>query len=166
MSTRWTSMSSIIAAASVGSRPGAWRSSPRAVSPRSRARPSRRGPSPTPKARAAGAGAWSPSGAAGARRYDRRAMGMKHFRIDGPDSFDLDDIDPDDTSGGPSSKDEARVAAEEMHEKLADLQELLFAGHEHKLLIVLQGMDTSGKDGTVRHVMRGISPASVRVVSF
>jgi PPK2 family polyphosphate:nucleotide phosphotransferase len=93
-------------------------------------------------------------------------MGVKHFRIDDPDSFDLEKIDPDDTAGGPSSKDEARADSEAMHERLAELQELLFAGHEQKLLILLQGMDTSGKDGTVRHMMRGISPASVRVVSF
>ena len=93
-------------------------------------------------------------------------MGAKHFRIDDPDSFDLDKFDPDDTSGGPSSKDEARAAADEMHERLAELQELLFAGHAHKLLVVLQGMDTSGKDGTVRHVMHGVSPANVRVISF
>jgi PPK2 family polyphosphate:nucleotide phosphotransferase len=93
-------------------------------------------------------------------------MGLKQFRIDDSDSFDLDDIDPDDSSGGPSSKEEARAASEKQHERLAELQELLFAGHEHKLLIVLQGMDTSGKDGTVRHVLRGTSPSAVRVVSF
>ena len=93
-------------------------------------------------------------------------MVVKHFRLDDPDSFKLEEIDPDDTSGGPSSKDEARAADEALHGRLAELQELLFAEHEHKLLIVLQGMDTSGKDGTVRHVMMGISPASVRAVSF
>src|ERR1051325_3791009 len=93
-------------------------------------------------------------------------MSWKHFRVDDPDDFDLDKIDPDGTAGGPSSKDEARQDDEAMHERLAELQELLFAEHEHRLLIVLQGMDTSGKDGTVRHVLRGISPASVKVVSF
>lgn len=93
-------------------------------------------------------------------------MGVKHFRVDDPDSFKLDKIDPDDTSGGPSSKDEARAESDAMCERLAELQELLFAGQEHSLLVILQGMDTSGKDGTVRHVMRGISPSSVRVVSF
>ena len=98
--------------------------------------------------------------------YDPGSMGAKHFRIDDPGSFDLDEIDPGDTAGGPSSKDEAREAAEGMHERLADLQELLFAEHQHKVLIILQGMDTSGKDGTVRHVLRGVSPAGVKVVSF
>jgi len=93
-------------------------------------------------------------------------MGVKHFRIDDPDSFDLDKIDPGDTSGGPASKEEARAESEAMHQRLADLQELLFAGHEQKVLIILQGMDTSGKDGVVRHVMRGISPGAVQVISF
>jgi PPK2 family polyphosphate:nucleotide phosphotransferase len=43
---------------------------------------------------------------------------------------------------------------------------LLYAEHRHKVLIVLQGMDTSGKDGTIRHVMSGVSPLSVRAVPF
>ena len=93
-------------------------------------------------------------------------MGVKHFRVDDPESFDLPKIDPRDTSGGPSSKEEALEKAEAMHERIAELQEVLYAENNRKVLIVLQGMDTSGKDGTVRHVMRGISPASVRVVSF
>lgn len=93
-------------------------------------------------------------------------MGVKHFRVDDPESFDLDKIDPRDTSGGPSSKEEALEKAEAMHERIAELQEVLYAENRRKVLIVLQGMDTSGKDGAVRHVMRGISPASVRVVSF
>ena len=45
-----------------------------------------------------------------------------------------------------------------MVERLAEIQELIFAGHERKVLIVLQGMDTGGKDGTIRHVMRGFNP--------
>jgi PPK2 family polyphosphate:nucleotide phosphotransferase len=101
-----------------------------------------------------------------AARYDPPRMGVKHFRIDDPESFDLSKIDPRDTSGGPSSKEEALEKGEAMHERIAELQEVLYAENKRKILIVLQGMDTSGKDGTVRHVMRGISPASVRVVSF
>ena len=46
------------------------------------------------------------------------------------------------------------------------LQELLYAEHKHKLLIVLQGTDTSGKDGTIRHVFSGVNPQGVRVASF
>jgi PPK2 family polyphosphate:nucleotide phosphotransferase len=46
------------------------------------------------------------------------------------------------------------------------LQEILYAEHKHKLLIVLQGMDTAGKDGAIRHVFEGVDPLGVRVASF
>ena len=79
---------------------------------------------------------------------------------------DLDDFDPDDTSLLPGGKAEAQEQLAAIVERLAEVQELLFAGHERALLIVLQGMDTSGKDGTIRHVMRGFNPQGSRVVSF
>ena len=46
------------------------------------------------------------------------------------------------------------------------LQESLWAEHRHKVLVVLQGMDTSGKDGTIRHVFEGVNPLGVRVAAF
>ena len=49
---------------------------------------------------------------------------------------------------------------------LESLQEILFAEHKHKLLIVLQAMDTGGKDGTIKHVFEAVNPQGVRVVSF
>jgi PPK2 family polyphosphate:nucleotide phosphotransferase len=49
---------------------------------------------------------------------------------------------------------------------LAELQGLLYAESRRSLLIILQGMDTSGKDGTIRHVMAGISPLGVQVKAF
>src|SRR5207245_2669105 len=72
------------------------------------------------------------------------------------------------TSGFSASPSTRRLNASQLNSrsKGGELQELLFAEHKHKLLVVLQGMDTSGKDGTVRHVMRGVSPAAVRVASF
>ena len=79
---------------------------------------------------------------------------------------DLDDFDPDDTSLLPGGKAEAQKQLAAIVERLAEVQELLFAGHQRTLLIVLQGMDTSGKDGTIRHVMRGFNPQGTRVVSF
>ena len=80
--------------------------------------------------------------------------------------MDLDSFDPDDTSLVPGGKQEARERLEAILGRLAEGQELLYAGHERKLLIVLQGMDTSGKDGAIRHAMRGFNPQGVRVVSF
>lgn len=50
--------------------------------------------------------------------------------------------------------------------ELADLQEVIFAESKHKILIVLQGLDTSGKDGTVKHVFGATNPQGVRMVSF
>ncbi len=68
------------------------------------------------------------------------------------------------------SKDEIkRVEREqtlELTARIARLQEMLYAGHRHKLLIVLQGMDTSGKDGTVRSLFSQINPIGLRAVGF
>jgi PPK2 family polyphosphate:nucleotide phosphotransferase len=50
--------------------------------------------------------------------------------------------------------------------KMAELQYLMFAENKRSLLIVLQAMDTGGKDGTIRHVMTGLNPAGVQVTSF
>ena len=91
---------------------------------------------------------------------------MKRYRIKPGSKVDLDAYVADDTSLYPDGKKAAADDNEKIQEKLRDLQELLFAEHQHKLLIVLQGMDTSGKDGTVRHVMGAFDPAGVRVVSF
>lgn len=91
---------------------------------------------------------------------------MKKLHVKPGQKIHLRDFDPDDTSLAPGDKEETNAKSEKLTEKLTDLQELLFAEHKHKLLVVLQGMDTSGKDGTVRHVMRGVSPQSVRAVSF
>jgi len=78
----------------------------------------------------------------------------------------LDDYDPDDTSAFEGGKKECAAINAAIQKRIGELQELLFAQHEHKVLIVLQGMDTSGKDGTVRHVMADSSPQNMRVVSF
>ena len=53
-----------------------------------------------------------------------------------------------------------------LSEQLGELQELLFAAHRHAVLIVLQGMDTSGKDGTIKHVMSHVNPLGCRVEAF
>jgi len=91
---------------------------------------------------------------------------MEKLRIKPGRKIDLREIDPADTSLAPGDKQETNAKSEKLCAKLTDLQEVLFAEHKHKLLVLLQGMDTSGKDGTVRHVMAGLSPSSVRAVSF
>ena len=86
------------------------------------------------------------------------------LRFDGSQTIDLAAID---TRG---DRDLAKAAGEvdlgALVEELGELQELLFAAGTDALLIVLQGMDTSGKDGTIRHVLDDMDPPGVQVHSF
>lgn len=83
--------------------------------------------------------------------------------VDG--TFRLDGVDPRATPGvGGRKKVAAQVTADV--ERLATSQEQLYAMRERSLLLVLQGMDTSGKDGTVKHVVGACNPVGVRVTSF
>src|SRR6266851_5531370 len=77
----------------------------------------------------------------------------------------LKDYDPADTGSYKSHEDAAEPLQAHLNE-LIKLQNLLYAENRRSLLIVLQGMDTSGKDGTIRHVMSGLSPLGVRVKPF
>ncbi len=61
---------------------------------------------------------------------------------------------------------DGRRRSEQLGEELGDLQELLYAAGTEALLVVLQGMDTSGKDGTIRRVFRDMDPQGVRVAPF
>ncbi|OJW47827.1 MAG: polyphosphate kinase [Thiobacillus sp. 65-1059] len=63
-------------------------------------------------------------------------------------------------------KSDARERLDDYRERLETLQELLYAEGRHKLLVVLQAMDTAGKDSTIRHVFQGVDPLGVRVASF
>jgi PPK2 family polyphosphate:nucleotide phosphotransferase len=91
---------------------------------------------------------------------------MRHYLVRPGKRVHLEDIDPGDTRLVPGGKAEAKSKTLAIQERLAELQELLFAEHERKVLLVLQGMDTSGKDGTIRHVMGGFNPQGTRVASF
>ena len=91
---------------------------------------------------------------------------MDRYRVLPGNSVKLSDWDPNDMSAFPVEKKEGRERLEELNQKLEELQELLFAEDKHKVLIVLQAMDTGGKDGTIRHVFKGVNPQGVRVASF
>jgi PPK2 family polyphosphate:nucleotide phosphotransferase len=72
------------------------------------------------------------------------------------------------TDGHPGVKDRS-AAAEQMAadgERLAGLQERLWAEHARTILLVLQGIDTSGKDGTIKHVIGQVNPLGCRITSF
>lgn len=77
----------------------------------------------------------------------------------------LKKIDPGST-GKHKSHDAAKPEIEAHRQKLAELQPVLWAQRQHSLLIVLQGMDAGGKDGTVSHVMGALNPQGVVVKSF
>lgn len=91
---------------------------------------------------------------------------MKRYRVRPDDHVNLDDFDPRDDSAMPGDKDETLAESAKLQTKLDALQEMLFAEHKHKLLIVLQGMDTSGKDGATRFLMGGFNSQGVHIVSF
>ncbi len=76
----------------------------------------------------------------------------------------LEDNDPGGTEG--MDEDDAKKLVKKHREKLAKLQQLLYAEHKHSLLIILQAMDAGGKDGTIRHVMSGVNPQGCSVTSF
>lgn len=80
-------------------------------------------------------------------------------------ALDLNAIDANDT--GPfSSKKQGRKALKQLRSRLVELQERFYAWDKRSLLIVLQAMDTGGKDGAIEHVMSGVNPQGVRVHSF
>jgi PPK2 family polyphosphate:nucleotide phosphotransferase len=91
---------------------------------------------------------------------------MDRYRVDPGMNIKLLDRDPNDTSFFDGDKDGSKERLKELNKELEKLQELLYAEHRHRLLVVLQGMDTSGKDGVIRHVFEGVNPKGVKVASF
>jgi PPK2 family polyphosphate:nucleotide phosphotransferase len=79
--------------------------------------------------------------------------------------FRLRDFDPADT-GRFKNKTKAQKELAENTAALDDLGYRLYAENRRSLLLVLQGMDTAGKDGVIRHVMQGFNPQSCQVTSF
>ena len=89
------------------------------------------------------------------------------YRVSPGDRVDLAEHDPSDQSAFPDlGKADAEDELEQLNERLRDLQELFAANANHRLLIVLQAMDTGGKDGTIRNVFNGVNPLGVSVASF
>lgn len=84
--------------------------------------------------------------------------------------FRLADVDPRSTPGFDGDKVEAAAVMGELQDRLADLQERLFAeskgGGRRSVLLVIQGMDTAGKGGIMRHVVGAVDPQGVRITSF
>ena len=89
---------------------------------------------------------------------------FKPYRADG--KFKLSKIDPGDTPFAKGSEAQQRELLDELATELDKLQNKLYAEGRRKVLLVLQGMDTSGKDGTIRWVFSRTSPLGVRVYAF
>ncbi len=79
--------------------------------------------------------------------------------------FKLEKVAPDNTAQYAGPKD-AKKDTKANRQELIALQELLYAEAKHSLLIVLQGMDTCGKDGAIAHVMSGVNPQGCSVTPF
>lgn len=88
------------------------------------------------------------------------------YRVKPGQEIDISKLDPDGESTANVKKEESKDETKELTQKLDILQEKLFAEHKHKLLIVLQAMDTGGKDGVIRRIFEGVNPSGVRVAHF
>jgi PPK2 family polyphosphate:nucleotide phosphotransferase len=90
----------------------------------------------------------------------------ERYRIRPGQHVDLRDWDPNDTSGFDGDESAAAGGLTNLRTRLDSLQEMLFIEDRRSLLIVLQGMDTAGKDGTICKVFEGVNPSGVRVAHF
>jgi PPK2 family polyphosphate:nucleotide phosphotransferase len=90
---------------------------------------------------------------------------IKRYRVKPGDKFDWKDFKPG-SHGSYKTEQEVVDDTEQSIARLIKLQERLYAEHKRSLLIVLQAMDTGGKDGTIRHVMKGVNPQGCQVSSF
>jgi PPK2 family polyphosphate:nucleotide phosphotransferase len=89
----------------------------------------------------------------------------QRLRVKPGAALELSDIDPADTHGFEKGA-ELEAALAKNIERLDELQYVMYAEHRRALLVVLQGMDASGKDGTIRHVMTGFNPQGCHVTPF
>ncbi len=91
---------------------------------------------------------------------------MEDYLVKPGHEIKLKDFDPDDYGNWKGKKDQGREELIALRQQLDNLQNVLYAEHKHKILVIFQAMDTAGKDSTIRNVFEGINPEGVRVVSF
>jgi PPK2 family polyphosphate:nucleotide phosphotransferase len=90
---------------------------------------------------------------------------MNRYLVTDGDGFRLADHDPG-ADSGVAGKEEGRAEVARLTARMEDLHEKFYADGRHSLLVVLQGMDTSGKGGAVRKAFQGLDPTGVRVTAF
>ncbi len=93
-------------------------------------------------------------------------LDTSHYRVKAKKKIDIFKLDPDGESSADVKKGASKNETKKLTSKLDSLQEKHFAEHRHKLLIVLQAMDTGGKDGIIRRIFEGVNPSGVRVAHF
>jgi len=98
------------------------------------------------------------------RKQARRILDQ--YRVTNGKGFRLRDYDPADTAGHLVPKPQANTLLARGVERLAELQEKLYAQDRWAMLCAFQAMDAAGKDGTIKHVMSGVNPQGVQVTSF
>lgn len=91
---------------------------------------------------------------------------IERYRVRKGSEFRLAHFDPDDTCGLDIDKGDAKQMLEAGVKRLSALQERLWADDRWAILVILQGIDTSGKDGVIKHVMSGVNPQGCEVHSF
>ena len=91
---------------------------------------------------------------------------MNAYRVVPGKKVALSSFDANDSTLVPEGKKEGEAVVERLGRRLDELQDLLYAAHDGALLVVLQGMDTSGKDGAIRKVFHSMDPLGIRAVSF
>jgi len=89
----------------------------------------------------------------------------KPYRVEDGRKFRLKDFDPDDTSGVKSKEHAGEILAGGV-QRLAELQDKLYAQDRWAVLIIFQGMDAAGKDSVIKHVMSGVNPQGCEVFAF
>lgn len=92
-------------------------------------------------------------------------MDINKFIAEPDNKVKLSKIDTRDT-GEYKAKEEAVIELDENIDRMAELQDKLYAQDKYSLLIILQAMDTAGKDGIIKHVMKGLNPQGTSVESF
>jgi PPK2 family polyphosphate:nucleotide phosphotransferase len=91
---------------------------------------------------------------------------MQRYRVTDGKDFTLAKWDPSDQAGFEGGKSDGRAELGRLTARLDELQEKFYADGRHKLLVVLQGTDTSGKGGAIRKAFEGLDPSGVHVASF
>ena len=91
---------------------------------------------------------------------------LSRYRVAPGTDVDLSKWDPGDASLVPGGKEEANERLNVLRVDLRKLQEVMYAQSKHKVLVVFQGMDTAGKDGTIKNVFRDVNPHGISIASF